>query len=295
MPVEHLTVDVAERVDLLDREPLGDQALLHLDHDLIRDAREETGEPSPQGLAVRAAVDLQDDVAQGFLLGSQVVDEFGHGASLLFLGLSCPSLGRGREGRCASPGPGRVRGRLGRHPPGQGTLRPEDDQKLNRTREGKRAGRHWCGRGQNPTTAPRYDARMTGEGLRQNVVRLLRTAVPGLQLALLYGSHARGDATPASDVDVAVLAPGPLAPALAAETREVLEHALGRDVHLVDLRTASTVLRHEVTRHGEVLHTDGSDAVEQFLDFALRDYVRLNEERAGILQDIRERGRVHGR
>ena len=62
-----------------------------------------------------------------------------------------------------------------------------------------------------------------------------------------------------------------------------------------DACVAGEGLRHEITRHGEVLHSDGSEAVEQCLDFALRDYVRLNEERAGILQDIRERGRVHGR
>ncbi len=142
---------------------------------------------------------------------------------------------------------------------------------------------------------PRYHARMPDEGLRQDVMRVLRATVPGLQLALLYGSHARGDATPASDIDVAFLAPAPIAPSLVTETREALEQALRRDVHLIDLRTASAVLRHEITRHGAVLHSDGSSAVEQFLDFALRDYVRLNEERAGILQDIRERGRVHGR
>ena len=136
---------------------------------------------------------------------------------------------------------------------------------------------------------------MTGEGLRHEVVRVLRGAVPGLQLAVLFGSHARGDATPTSDVDVAILATAQLEPALVTQTREALEQTLRRDVHLIDLRTASTVLRHEVIQTGEVLHSDGSDAVEQFLDFALRDYVRLNEERAGILQDIRERGRVHGR
>ena len=143
--------------------------------------------------------------------------------------------------------------------------------------------------------ATRYDARMAGEGLRHEVVRVLQAAVAGLQLVVLYGSHARGDATPTSDVDVAFLAPAPLAPARLASTREALEQTLRCDVHLIDLRTASTVLRHEVTQTGEVLHSDGSEAVEQFLDFTLRDYVRLDEERAGILQDIRERGRVHGR
>lgn len=136
---------------------------------------------------------------------------------------------------------------------------------------------------------------MTDEGLRRDVVRVLRSAVPGLQLVVLYGSHARGDATAASDVDVAFLCAAPLAPAHVTEAREALERALRRDVHLIDLWTASTVLRHEITQNGEVLLSDRSVRVEQFLDFTLRDYVRLNEERAGILHDIRERGRVHGR
>jgi uncharacterized protein len=142
---------------------------------------------------------------------------------------------------------------------------------------------------------PRYHARMTDADVRRDVVRVLRGAIPDLQLVVLFGSHARGDATPASDVDVAVLATAPLQPEQVNDTRTGLERALRRDVHFIDLGTASTVLRHQVTQHGEVLHTDGSGRVEQFLDFVLRDYVRLNEERAGILDDIRERGRVHGR
>lgn len=135
---------------------------------------------------------------------------------------------------------------------------------------------------------------MTRYGLRATVVRVLLEAAPELRLIVLYGSHARGDATPASDVDVAILAPRPLDPERVHATREALELALGRDVDLIDLLRASTVLRHEITRHGIVLHDDGSRSVQQFLDFVLRDYVRLDEERAGILQDIRERGRVHG-
>lgn len=136
---------------------------------------------------------------------------------------------------------------------------------------------------------------MIGGPLRREIVRVLRARVPGLQLALLFGSHARGEATPSSDVDVAFLASVATAPSLVRAVRQELERALGADVHLVDLRAASTVFRHEITQGGEVLHSVGGADVEGFLDFALRDYVRLNEERAGILQDIRERGRVHGR
>ena len=141
----------------------------------------------------------------------------------------------------------------------------------------------------------RYHAPMTGGALRREIVRVLRVAVPGLQLVLLFGSHARGDATPASDVDVALLASQVPVPSLLLAVRQELELATGSDVHLVDLRAASTVFRHEIVQQGEVLYGVGGAEVEGFLDFVLRDYVRLNEERAGILQDIRERGRVHGR
>ena len=136
---------------------------------------------------------------------------------------------------------------------------------------------------------------MIGEKLRRDIVRVLRDGVPGLQLAILFGSHARGEATSASDVDVAFLAAASTAPSLLHVVRQELEAAIGSDVHLVDLRAASTVFRHEITQQGEVLHSVGGAEVEGFLDFALRDYVRLNEERSGILRDIAERGRVHGR
>ncbi len=136
---------------------------------------------------------------------------------------------------------------------------------------------------------------MSSEALRREIVRVLRAAIPGLQLVLLFGSHARGDTTPASDVDVAFLASESPAPSLVLAARQQLERATGSDVHLIDLRTASTVFRHEIVQWGEVLLSVGGAEVEAFLDFALRDYVRLNEEQAGILQDIRERGRVHGR
>jgi uncharacterized protein len=136
---------------------------------------------------------------------------------------------------------------------------------------------------------------MTGAALRREIVRVLRGAVPGLRLALLFGSHARGDATAASDIDVAVLASEVPLPSLWLAARQDLELVTGSDVHLIDLRAASTVFRHEIVQGGEVLYSAGGAEVEGFLDFTLRDYVRLNEERAGILQDIRERGRVHGR
>ena len=53
-----------------------------------------------------------------------------------------------------------------------------------------------------------------------------------------------------------------------------------RDVDLLDLRAASTVMQYKVITQGTRLWQANSQAA-------------LDEARAGLLQDIRERGRVH--
>jgi len=72
-----------------------------------------------------------------------------------------------------------------------------------------------------------------------------------VELLVLFGSAARGRLRPDSDIDVGWLGlppPGESEAALLA----ALERPLGRDVHLVDLRLASDLLRIEVVRSGLV-------------------------------------------
>lgn len=76
-------------------------------------------------------------------------------------------------------------------------------------------------------------------------------ATPWLDLLVLFGSAAAGRLRPDSDVDAGWQgdpAPGGEAALLAA-----LERRLGREVHLVDLRHASELLRIEVVRAGLVV------------------------------------------
>jgi predicted nucleotidyltransferase len=80
--------------------------------------------------------------------------------------------------------------------------------------------------------------------------RLVLEQRPGVRLAYLFGSAARGTARPSSDVDVAVLAyPGVDLDELAA----ALEKASERHVDLVDLRVAPPLLLREIVRDGIVL------------------------------------------
>ncbi len=79
---------------------------------------------------------------------------------------------------------------------------------------------------------------------------------PDLVCAYLFGSAARGEDTPDSDIDLAVLTSAPcpmtlLNPLSRLQLR--LEDALRRAVDLVDLRTAPPDLVHRILRDGILL------------------------------------------
>jgi predicted nucleotidyltransferase len=87
-----------------------------------------------------------------------------------------------------------------------------------------------------------------------DLVDTLRTALahePAVRLALLFGSVARGTATPESDVDVAVQVSDDLdLPALAAR----LSTAVGLQVDLISLRDPGVPMIEELLRDAAVIH-----------------------------------------
>lgn len=123
---------------------------------------------------------------------------------------------------------------------------------------------------------------------------LVSTRLPDLQGLYLFGSTAAGHDHRDSDLDLAVLLPRPLAPLARWELAQDLARALGRDVDLLDLRGASTVMRVQVVAHGRLLIDRAPPARALFEALALSDYARLNEERRAILRDVQLRGSVYG-
>ena len=118
--------------------------------------------------------------------------------------------------------------------------------------------------------------------------------VPGLAAVYLFGSHGSAEARPGSDVDLAVLADRPLGPVERFDVQERLAACLGRDVDLVDLRSASTVMQARIVSTGRVVLDADPGERARFETVAYSAYALLNEERAGILADIAARGTVYG-
>jgi predicted nucleotidyltransferase len=103
----------------------------------------------------------------------------------------------------------------------------------------------------------------------------------------LFGSAASGRARPDSDIDLAVLAEGSLSTSQLLRARILLAESLSRDVDLIDLARASTVLRKEVLAGGRLLYETGPSRRAEFEMYTLSDYARLNEERAPVLAVLR--------
>lgn len=78
------------------------------------------------------------------------------------------------------------------------------------------------------------------------------------------------------------------------ELAQELAARLHRDVDLVDLCTASTVMRVQVLSAGTCLISQDDPTRRSFEMYAYSDYARLNEERREIVTGITRRGLVYG-
>ena len=95
-----------------------------------------------------------------------------------------------------------------------------------------------------------------------NALTQLARSTPGLEVLLLFGSRARGDAHAGSDWDLGYLAGADLdVPALLAA---IVETAGSDRVDLVDLSRASGLLRYRAARDGQVLFEARPRLAEQF-------------------------------
>ena len=127
------------------------------------------------------------------------------------------------------------------------------------------------------------------EHIRQTLAPLNPAAV------YVFGSTAKDRARRDSDLDLAILSEHVISPEDLLEAKTRLSEIIRRDVDLIDLSSANTVLRKEVLSGGRLLYALNAVQRANFEMYTLSDYARLNEERAPVLAALGQPLTRHGR
>ena len=129
--------------------------------------------------------------------------------------------------------------------------------------------------------------------LAATIKQHVQTLIPEVKAIYLFGSQGSNTSRENSDVDIAILPPEPLAAIERWELSQQLATELNIDVDLIDLLTASTVLRMEIITTGQRLYSCNQSA-ETFEMTTLSMYQHLQDERAGLVADFLKRIQSNG-
>jgi predicted nucleotidyltransferase len=132
------------------------------------------------------------------------------------------------------------------------------------------------------------------ESLLDTAARIVADALPDAWAIYVFGSAARGDDTPESDLDLAVLLPpGSSIPDKLGLITDVAV-AIGRDVEIVDLRRANLDLVHALLNEGRQLLVRREEETLVWEAERMTDYALFNPRRADIVEQYM-RGPLGGR
>ena len=111
---------------------------------------------------------------------------------------------------------------------------------------------------------------------------------------ILFGSYGTGRVHSGSDIDIAFLGDKKLDSYEVFMLAQVLACRVGKDVDLIDLQAASTVMRAQIISRGKILYCRDHGRRAEFFIRALKEYALLNEERETVLRSIERRGSIYG-
>jgi predicted nucleotidyltransferase len=116
--------------------------------------------------------------------------------------------------------------------------------------------------------------------------------LPDVAAVYIFGSTGSKFEHAESDIDLAVLCAKKLMTTEKFAVQEKIAQLLHRDVDLIDLAGASTVLRFQIVSTGKLIFCQNKQACDFFETLVYSSYIRFNDERREILDDVKKRGRI---
>jgi uncharacterized protein len=134
---------------------------------------------------------------------------------------------------------------------------------------------------------------MSQEDLKKKIVDLLLPRIHPY-LIVLFGSTTQKRERKESDIDIGFLSDTSFSSYETFMIAQELANSLDRDIDLINLATASTVLQAQIINTGEVLYCEDEKRWMEFKIKVLKMYAKLNEERKVVLESIKKSGMVYG-
>ncbi len=125
-------------------------------------------------------------------------------------------------------------------------------------------------------------------------IEIIKEGFPNVVGIWLFGSVAAQTASANSDIDLAVLLPQKANSIELWKCAQKIASKLGKEVDLIDLLEASTVLRSQIMQEGSNIFCADKFKCDLFETESLTDYLRFSEERKEVLEAIKSRGTVLG-
>ncbi len=131
---------------------------------------------------------------------------------------------------------------------------------------------------------------------KEAIVKTVLSFYPDVQAIYLFGTYGTPDEHKDSDVDIAILFSHDKAKTVSnlamSECWFALEGVLKRTADLINMRMVNTVFQNEIINEGRLIYKQNEYSVDEFEMNVMSSYQKLNEERANILEDILETGRI---
>lgn len=132
-------------------------------------------------------------------------------------------------------------------------------------------------------------------GNYKDIVKTILKHYPDVQAIYIFGTYETEYEKSESDVDIALL----LSHKTAKDTGSMLmndlffelESLLRKRIDLINLRLVNTVFQKEIIIADQRIYCADEYASDEFEMLTISNYQKLNEERAGILEEMQKSGR----
>ena len=116
-----------------------------------------------------------------------------------------------------------------------------------------------------------------------------------IECIVIFGIYVRESQTPQSDIDIAIKIKGGITKKELNDISKQLEEILKKEVDLIDLDNANSILKYEILYSGMPIYIKNEYYYDLYVIDACNEFLEVNEDRESIINRIIAGGDIYGK